>query len=437
MKKDNRKIIEIISEQDFKDLNRKFFEKKDFIDPHQMMLLMKSIQSKTTTIKDPDQYILNHSRNKEIIKIIHGDESIKIQIIVETNMTNGKKIRTIRRLAKNPGLINYFNLEQEEFKAIARVFSKSHTGFSDMDDIVKEVGSPAFIEKFYHLYANAPCIFLSQGSKRFLAYYNSRRRSFRRVKQIDDYKEKAEKEVKKTQSESQAIIPVFVPANDAQCFGLAFVTNPDFVDVLIEGPGGSGKSSIAVYAALFIDKLCKIIRIIRPTKEGGEELGYRKGWMAQKLGPFVMAIRDILYDFFGLKEEEYPIEITEEQQDNSNNGFNGNDANKKIEKKTTINGKRIIIDPPNFLQGRNLKDRIIIGDEFQNINEDDGKTIISRGYGHSRYICVGDFSKYQNKIRKSCFLNHIERLTGMQNVACIRLPQCLRSEFFDEAQRYL
>lgn len=87
--------------------------------------------------------------------------------------------------------------------------------------------------------------------------------------------------------------------------------------VICKGPAGTGKTFIAIYAAvnLFVEgKVDKII-LTRPVVEAGEKLGFLPGDLNEKIDPFMIPLWDSLEYFLGptkvknMKEEGF-IEVS-------------------------------------------------------------------------------------------------------------------------------
>lgn len=132
------------------------------------------------------------------------------------------------------------------------------------------------------------------------------------------------------------------------------------------GPSGTGKTYLAVaaaVAALESDKVRRIV-LVRPAVEAGEKLGFLPGDMAEKVDPYLRPLYDALYEMLGtertLKFIEHNI---------------------------------IEIAPLAFMRGRTLNDAFIILDESQNSTKEQMKMFLTRiGFG-SKVVVTGDITQ--------------------------------------------
>lgn len=132
---------------------------------------------------------------------------------------------------------------------------------------------------------------------------------------------------------------------------------------ICNGAAGTGKTwSACLYAAeqLAENKVQKIV-LTRPSLPIGDSLGYLKGSMDDKMGPFVAPMIDVFNEQFDAKEvkayrEEGKIEIV----------------------------------PLQFVQGRTFKNSIVIADEMQNSTVDQMFMLITRLGENCKMIITGD-----------------------------------------------
>ena len=136
--------------------------------------------------------------------------------------------------------------------------------------------------------------------------------------------------------------------------------------VMSLGPAGTGKTYLAVAAALtmLIEKKVERIILSRPAVEAGEKLGFLPGDMKDKIDPYLRPLYDSLYDLL--------------------------DYN-KIQKK--IESGEIEIAPLAFMRGRTLKNSFAILDEAQNATETQIKMFLTRIGEISRLVVNGDPSQ--------------------------------------------
>jgi phosphate starvation-inducible PhoH-like protein len=146
------------------------------------------------------------------------------------------------------------------------------------------------------------------------------------------------------------------------------------------GPAGTGKTYIAVAAAvdaLLTDKVQRII-LIRPAVEAGEKLGFLPGDMSQKVDPYLRPLYDALYEMVGADR-----------------------VSKLIEKEA------IEIAPLAYLRGRTLNNSFIIMDESQNTTVDQMKMVLTRmGFG-SYAVINGDLTQTDLPKHITSGLDHV------------------------------
>ena len=129
------------------------------------------------------------------------------------------------------------------------------------------------------------------------------------------------------------------------------------------GPAGTGKTYLAVAAAVAAFRERKINRIIltRPAVEAGERLGFLPGDLQSKVDPYLRPLYDALFDMLGAETYQKYLE-------------RGN----------------IEVAPLAYMRGRTLDDSFIILDEAQNTSCEQMKMFLTRmGFG-SKMVIPGD-----------------------------------------------
>jgi phosphate starvation-inducible protein PhoH and related proteins len=132
------------------------------------------------------------------------------------------------------------------------------------------------------------------------------------------------------------------------------------------GPAGSGKTYLAVAAAIRSLQAGEVSRIVltRPAVEAGERLGFLPGDLAAKIDPYLKPLYDALYemlepDVFQRYAEQGTVEIA----------------------------------PLAFMRGRTLNDSFIILDEAQNTTPEQMQMFLTRlGFG-SKAVVTGDVTQ--------------------------------------------
>jgi phosphate starvation-inducible PhoH-like protein len=132
------------------------------------------------------------------------------------------------------------------------------------------------------------------------------------------------------------------------------------------GPAGTGKTYLAVAAAVaaFRDKKVSRIILTRPAVEAGEKLGFLPGDLQSKVDPYLRPLYDGLFDMFGA------------------------DSFAKLLERGSIE-----VAPLAYMRGRTLDDSFIILDEAQNTTPEQMKMFLTRiGFG-SQAVVTGDITQ--------------------------------------------
>lgn len=167
--------------------------------------------------------------------------------------------------------------------------------------------------------------------------------------------------------------------NDEQSFLMDLIldTNIDLNTVI--GQAGTGKSLIAIGAALELvlnrkayDKLI----VYRPIQSVGPEIGYLPGTEAEKLDPWFRPVLDSIEFLFS-------------------NGKNNNEWKRDFEM-LQRKGK-IVFEAISYIRGRSISNAVILVDEAQNLSKEDVKTILTRAGEDTKIIFNGDIFQIDNR----------------------------------------
>jgi len=161
------------------------------------------------------------------------------------------------------------------------------------------------------------------------------------------------------------------------------------------GPAGSGKTYLAVAAAVVALRSHEVERIIltRPAVEAGERLGFLPGDLQQKVDPYLRPLYDALSDMLGIEK------------------MNG-----------LMEQGRIEIAPLAYMRGRTLNDAFIILDEAQNTTRAQMKMFLTRlGFG-SKMVVTGDSTQVDlPNHQQSGLLHALQVLDHVKDVGICRL----------------
>jgi len=161
------------------------------------------------------------------------------------------------------------------------------------------------------------------------------------------------------------------------------------------GPGGSGKTYLAVGMAVSMlrQAVVKRIVLVRPAVEAGERLGFLPGDLVAKINPYLRPLFDALHDMMEAEQVKRYME---------------NDI--------------IEIAPLAFMRGRTLNQAVIILDEGQNTTVTQMKMFLTRLGNGSRIVVTGDTTQTDLPPNvTSGLLDAIERLQGVEGIAHVRL----------------
>jgi phosphate starvation-inducible PhoH-like protein len=165
--------------------------------------------------------------------------------------------------------------------------------------------------------------------------------------------------------------------------------------VLGIGPAGTGKTYLAVAAAVRAFKAHEISRIIltRPAVEAGEKLGFLPGDMQNKVDPYLRPLYDALFDMLGAETFQ------------------------KLQEKQTIE-----VAPLAFMRGRTLDDAFIILDEAQNTTREQIKMFLTRLGSNSKMVVNGDITQIDlPEAKKSGLIEAIKILKNIDGISVQKL----------------
>lgn len=163
------------------------------------------------------------------------------------------------------------------------------------------------------------------------------------------------------------------------------------------GPAGTGKTYLAVAAAVSAFRAKEVNRIIltRPAVEAGERLGFLPGDLQSKVDPYLRPLYDALFEMLGV-----------------------DNYNKYLER------GNIEVAPLAYMRGRTLDDSFIILDEAQNTSREQMKMFLTRlGFG-SKIVITGDITQIDLPTDKVSGLREAMRiLEGIEDISIRRLNE--------------
>lgn len=163
------------------------------------------------------------------------------------------------------------------------------------------------------------------------------------------------------------------PRNAEQTFSLDALFNPEIKLVALTGKAGTGKTLLALAAALEQHKNFGQILLARPIVAlSNRDLGYLPGDAQEKISPYMQP----LFDNLSVIKHNYNTRSTEFQ---------------KIEE--LLKEEKLIITPLAYIRGRSLSNSYFIIDEAQNLTPHEIKTIITRAGEGTKLIFTGDLQQ--------------------------------------------
>lgn len=210
------------------------------------------------------------------------------------------------------------------------------------------------------------------------------------------------------------------PRNAEQTFAIHAIMNPDIRLVTVQGVAGTGKTLIALAAALEQRRMYKQIYLARPIVPlSNKDIGYLPGDIKSKLNPYM----EPLWDNLKFIQNQF--------------AENDKEATKLTE---MVNQEKLLITPLAYIRGRSLSNICFIVDEAQNLTPHEVKTIITRAGEGTKIIFTGDIYQIDTPYldSQSNGLSYlIDRLKNQDLYAHVTLEKGERSELANLANELL
>ncbi len=210
------------------------------------------------------------------------------------------------------------------------------------------------------------------------------------------------------------------PRNAEQTFSLSALLNPKVELAALTGKAGTGKTLLALAAALEQSHDYEQILLARPIVPlSNRELGYLPGNEKDKIAPYMQPLFDNLNV---IKHQFSPTGKEYARIDNM------------------LKEQKLVITPLAYIRGRSLSKVFFIVDEAQNLTPHEVKTIITRAGEGTKMVFSGDIyqidSPYLDK--KSNGLAYlIDKMQGQDLFAHINLVKGERSRLSELAGNLL
>ncbi len=211
------------------------------------------------------------------------------------------------------------------------------------------------------------------------------------------------------------------PRNKEQRMALDLLMDPQVMIVTLVGQAGSGKTLLALAAALEMvlnHGEYERILISRPIMPLGRDIGFMPGDKGEKLSHWMQPIFDnLVYLMHGGKKDS---------------------ADKKID--DLIASRKLELEAITYIRGRSIPRQFVIIDEAQNLTPHEVKTIISRAGEGTKMVLTGDPYQIDNPYLDSSsngLTYAAERLKPLDIHGHITLYKSERSRLAAAAAEYL
>lgn len=200
------------------------------------------------------------------------------------------------------------------------------------------------------------------------------------------------------------------PRNAEQTFSLDALLDPKISLVSLTGKAGTGKTLLALAAALDLRKDFVQILLARPIVPlSNKDLGFLPGDEKSKIGPYMQPLFDnlsVIKNQFSRQSKDY-MRIEEMEKED-----------------------KLVITPLAYIRGRSLSKVYFIVDEAQNLTPHEVKTIITRAGEGTKMIFTGDINQIDSPYldKKSNGLSYlIDKMKGQEIFAHVNLMKGERS----------
>ncbi|MBN2636400.1 MAG: PhoH family protein [Prolixibacteraceae bacterium] len=163
------------------------------------------------------------------------------------------------------------------------------------------------------------------------------------------------------------------PRNAEQTFSLNMLMDPEIRLMALTGKAGTGKTLLALAAAIEQHRTYDTILLARPIVAlSNRDLGYLPGDASEKISPYMQPLFDnlsVIKHSFNPRSNEYQL-IEDLQKE-----------------------ERLNITPLAYIRGRSLSNAFFIIDEAQNLTPHEVKTIITRAGEGTKMVFTGDLQQ--------------------------------------------
>jgi len=210
------------------------------------------------------------------------------------------------------------------------------------------------------------------------------------------------------------------PKNVEQIFALQALLDDSIKLVTLVGKAGTGKTLLALAAALERNNSYQQVLMGRPIVPlSNRDLGFLPGDIDAKMDPYMQP----LYDNLKVIQNQF-----------------GTTDPRQIGIRSMLENEKLVITPLSYIRGRSLQNVYFIVDEAQNLTPHEMKTIITRAGEGTKIVFTGDIHQIDHPYLDTesnglSFL--ISRMKGQGIYAHVMLEKGERSELADLASKVL
>ena len=210
------------------------------------------------------------------------------------------------------------------------------------------------------------------------------------------------------------------PRNAEQAFAMEVLLDDRVQLVALTGRSGTGKTLLALAAALHKNEDYKQILLARPIVAlANKDLGALPGDAQEKVAPYMQPLFDnlnVIKNNFSYQGKE--MAVLDELQKNN----------------------KLVIEALAFIRGRSLSETYFIIDEAQNLTPHEIKTIITRAGEGTKIVFTGDIHQIDSPyldMQSNGLVYMIDRMKGQDLFAHVNLIKGERSELSELASNLL
>lgn len=286
------------------------------------------------------------------------------------------------------------------------LFKNSQEVYEDIDaDLIDQIysshdGVEASLLDFNERLEPNACFILKSSRNSVLARYNPFTDKIKKVEKGSNYG--------------------IVPRNAEQSFAFEVLNDPNIKLVGITGKAGTGKTLLALAAALKQAGLYKQILLARPIVSlANKDIGFLPGTEKEKIAPYMQP----LFDNLNVIKGQFSTNAAEVRQID------------ELQK-----NNQLVIEALAFIRGRSLSETFCIVDEAQNLTPHEIKTIVTRTGEGTKMVFTGDIQQIDSPYldaQSNGLAYLVDRMRGQELFAHINLVKGERSQLAELASDLL